>query len=355
MPDSPPLDPPRPDPRHPDADAFVAQVQPDQLPPSNLPGIPADWPAIGSVPVSVLIPVKNEQINIVECLRHLSWADELIVVDSQSTDQTIPLAQAMNAQVYQFHYDKKTGWPKKRNWALENIPWKNQWVMIMDADEHPTPLFAREVEQVVTGQYKPDNPKHAGTGDAYWLNRRFMFMGRWIKHCGYYPSYNIRLLKHDAGRYERIGNLGDTGSGDNEVHEHIVLKNGIAGYLQNDFLHYAYPDLTVWIEKHNRYTSWEAHAMMHAHGGDITASPFGSNIERKRWIKQVAHHLPFRPTLRFLYCYVFKLGFLDGYPGFIMSRLMGWYEMMSMAKHFEMQLQQKRQNKKNTKDKRDKS
>lgn len=294
------------------------------------------WPAKGSVPVSVLVPVKNEGGNIVECLRHLQWAAQIAVIDSQSEDGTIGLAQAMGAEVYQFEFDREKGWPKKKNWALERVAWRHEWVLIMDADEHVTPPLAREIERVVKGVYRAAKPTWEGCGDGYWLNRRFMFMGRWIKHCGYYPSYNIRLFKHRVGRYERIGTTGDTGSGDNEVHEHVVLETGAAGTLAHDFLHYAYPDLTVWIEKHNRYTSWEAHTMLHAHEGELKASPFGSAVERRRWIKRVARRLPCRPTLRFLYSYVYRLGFLDGYEGFVMSKLMGWYELMSIAKHMEL-------------------
>lgn len=305
---------------------MLAVVEPDRLP-------PGDWPARGSVPVSVLIPVKNEQRNIVECIRHVAWANEIAVIDSQSDDDTIPLAQAMDADVYQFHYSKD-GWPKKKNWALEHVGWKNEWVLIMDADEHMTPELAREIVDVVSGRAPANN----GCGDGYWLNRRFMFMGRWIKHCGYYPSWNVRLFKHAVGRYERIGSLGDTGSGDNEVHEHVILQTGDAGYLKNDFLHYAYPDLATWVEKHNRYSTWEALAAEAGDEGDVAPRLFGGGpIARRRWIKAKTRRLPCRPTLRFIYAYIFKLGFLDGYPGFVMCRLLAWYEFMSIAKQRERQ------------------
>lgn len=330
---APPAEPgarPQPDPRSPLVEKLAAQVDRDRPPPGR-------WPAPRSVPVSVLVPVKNEQRNIVECLRHLQWADEIVVVDSQSTDQTIPLAQAMGADVYQFYYSKE-GWPKKKNWALEQVPWRNEWVLILDADEFMTPELAEEIRQVVTGQYKPRDPRKAGCGDGYWLNRRFMFMGRWIKGCGYYPSYNVRLFKHKVGRYERIGTLGDTGSGDNEVHEHVTLATGEAGYLEHEFLHYAYPDLSAWIEKHNRYTTWEAHAMEAKDEGAVRASLFGEPIERRRWMKRMARHLPFRPTLRFFFSYFVQRGFLDGYPGFVMCRLLSWYEFVSLAKYRERRM-----------------
>jgi glycosyltransferase involved in cell wall biosynthesis len=323
--------PPIPDPRDPRADELVAALNPSR--PAK-----GKWPAQKSVRVSVLVPVKNEQRNMEECLRRLQWADEIIVVDSQSSDLTIPMSQAMSADVYQFYYSRE-GWPKKKNWALEQLPWRNEWVLILDADEYMTPELAEEVRQVIEGRWTPWRADAAGCGDGYWLNRRFMFMGRWLKGCGFYPSYNIRLFKHRIGRYERIGNLGDTGSGDNEVHEHVVLSTGEAGYLKHDFLHYAYPDLSVWIEKHNRYTTWEAHAMEAKDEGEIRASLFGGPIQRRRWIKRFARRLAFRPSLRFFYSYVLQRGFLDGYPGFVMCRLLAWYEFVSVAKHREMKVE----------------
>lgn len=325
---------PIPEARRAEAGRLAAELNPTQMP-------PGDFPAVKSVAVSILVPVKNEQRNIVECLRRCQWATELVVVDSQSTDRTIELSQAMGADVYQFSYDRSTGWPKKKNWALEKVPWKNEWVMILDADEYMTPELAQEIKRVVEGSWTPQGRfAQQGCGDGYWVNRRFMFMGRWIKGCGYYPSWNVRLLKHKLGRYERIGALGDTGSGDNEVHEHIVLSTGAAGYLSNEFLHYAYPDLSAWIEKHNRYTTWEAHAMEAKDEGAVRAKFFGEPIERRRWIKRFGRKLPFRPTLRFFYSYIFQRGFMDGYAGIVMCRLLAWYEFMSIAKYREMKAQQ---------------
>ncbi len=330
--DAPRADTPTAEPRHPEANAWAERLDPDRGPEEG--DNPDVWPARHSVDLTVLIPVKNEQVNMERCLRHLHWCKHIYVIDSQSHDATIPMSQAMGAEVYQFYY--KGGWPKKRNWALDTLHWPTEWVLILDADEVMTPELAREIRDVVEGHWTPDKPENAGCGDGYWLNRRFMFMGSWIKHCGYYPSYNIRLFKHWAGRYERIGQLGDTGSGDNEVHEHVVLKTGDAGYLKHEFLHYAYPNLAVWTEKHNRYTTWEAYAMLAGNKGQIEAKLRGGAIQRRRWIKKMARKLPFRPTLRFLYGYVYQRGFLDGYPGYIMCRLMAWYELMSIAKAREM-------------------
>jgi glycosyltransferase involved in cell wall biosynthesis len=294
---------------------------------------PGDWPAVGSVPLSVLVPVKNEQANIVECLRRLLWAEQIAVVDSQSTDASAALAETMGAEVHQFHYSRE-GWPKKKNWALEQVRWRHPWVLIMDADEHMTPELTKEIVDVVLGRCSGgDGPCH-----GYFLNRRFMFLNRWIKHCGYYPNWNLRLFRHELGRYERIGNLGDTQSGDNEVHEHVLLSQGRTGYLKNDFLHYAYPNLSTWIEKHNRYTSWEASAMAAGDRGGVVPSLWGGPVARRRWLKARTRGLPGRPTLRFLYSYVLQRGFLDGYAGYCLCRLMAWYEFVSIAKNYELRL-----------------
>lgn len=335
-----------PRPRHPDTDQRIADVEPGRAPEGN-------WPAERSVPVSVLVPAKNEAQNIVECLRHVRWAEQVTVIDSGSTDDTEALAQAMGADVYHFDYQREcpTGWPKKKNWALENVPWRHEWVLIFDADEHATPELAAEIQAVVTGQATP--PRN-GCGDGYWMNRKLIFLGGWIKRCGYYPSWNVRLFKHAVGRYERLDDTGDTGSGDNEVHEHVILSTGEAGWLENDFLHYAYRSIADWVEKHNRYSSWEAQVQLkderggaappgggHSSASNIQPALFGSRVQRRRWIKKASLKMPFRPTLRFLYHYIIARGFMDGYPGYVLCRLMQTYEFLSVAKHYELKKTQR--------------
>lgn len=276
--------------------------------------------------ISVLIPSKNEIANISECIQSVAFADEIIVVDSHSTDGTQDAARASGAEVVDFNWDGT--FPKKKNWALNSIRWRNEWVLILDADERITPELAEEMADAIRSK----------TYQGYYLNRRFMFMGGWLKHCGYYPSWNLRLFRHRAGRYEKLS-VGDTHSGDNEVHEHLLL-DGKAGYLKNDMLHYAYPSIDVWIEKHNRYSNWEARVINEQHtflGAErIKATPFGNSLERKRWIKSMARYLPFRPSLRFFYHYLWKLGFMDGYRGWVFSRLLAWYEFVSIVKAKEI-------------------
>jgi glycosyltransferase involved in cell wall biosynthesis len=272
--------------------------------------------------ISVLVPTLNERRNIADCLDSVSWSDDVVVVDSGSREGTLEAARARGTRIVDFKWNGQ--FPKKKNWALENVPWKNEWLLILDADERITPELAEEIQTTV---------RHPAA-DGYFINRRFMFMGRWIEHCGYYPSWNLRLFRHRLGRYERLHG-GDTGSGDNEVHEHVVL-NGATAYLKNDMLHFAYPDIYTWIEKHNRYSNWEAQVEVMGRGADREAQDIGSRLARRRALREWSRRMPFRPTSRFLYSYILKRGFLDGYAGYVFCRLLASYEMMNVFKSHEL-------------------
>jgi len=275
--------------------------------------------------VSAIVPVKNEIGNIRPCLEHLAWCDEVFVVDSQSTDGTVDAAEEMGAQVVQFRYTGEL--PKKKNWSLENLPFRNEWGLIVDADERIPAELAEEIQAAVG----------RGDADGYFINRKFMFMGKWIRHCGYYPSWNMRLFKHAQGRYERIED--STGAtGDNEVHEHVVL-DGHAGYLRSDMLHHAYPSIATWVEKHNRYSEWEAHVAPQLLQAKADEHKLGARQALTRRLKRVYLHLPLRFVFRFLYAYVLRRGFLDGRRGFVFCVLLAFYDFLSWAKQIEAQSQ----------------
>jgi glycosyltransferase involved in cell wall biosynthesis len=279
------------------------------------------------VPLSVLVPVKNEAANLRDCLASVSFADEIVVVDSASTDDTQVIADAAGARTVQFAWNGK--FPRKKNWALENIPWRYDWVLIVDADERITPELEREISLAI----------RRSDVDGFYLNRRFWFLGGWVNHCGYFPSWNLRLFRHRLGRYEEI-EIGDNIlPADNEVHEHVLLS-GRAEYLSTPMEHYAFPDIATFVEKHNRYSTWEAAASEQLHqttdGKTLRATPFGIPIERKRWLKKLAMSAPFRPALRFLYHYIWQQGFRDGYRGWVLCRLLAWYERMIVLKEREM-------------------
>ncbi len=271
--------------------------------------------------ISVLIPTRNEARNIADCLTSVSWCADVVVVDSNSTDGTQELARQHGAKVVDFQWNKR--FPKKKNWALEAIPWKYEWVLILDADERITPELAEDIREEMK------RPR----ADGYFINRRFIFLGKWIRHCGYYPSLNLRLFKHGLGRYEKL-HEGDSRSGDNEVHEHVVL-NGKTAYLTNDMLHYAYPDISAWVEKHNRYSNWEAEVEVNGHVAN-EGQGIGESPSSRRRLRTWSRHLPFRPALRFAYSYFLKRGFLDGYEGYVFCRLLATYEMLSVLKAREL-------------------
>jgi len=253
--------------------------------------------------VSVLIPVKNEEANLPACLESVRWADEVFVVDSQSSDATARVAESAGAHVVPFRY-RGTG-PKKKNWSLANLPFRNEWVLIVDADERVPPELAREIQESVR---RPDGP------DGYYLNRRLIFFGRWIRHCGWYPSWNLRLFRHRLGRYETAG-AGAPNAGDNEVHEHVLLQ-GTAGYLRHDLLHHDYKSLFHYLERHNRYSDWDARVYRELRLQPLFAADrLEGPLRRKRFLKRLWVRLPFRPLLFFLYMYVLRAGFLDGRAG----------------------------------------
>ncbi|MEM8739285.1 MAG: glycosyltransferase family 2 protein [Planctomycetota bacterium] len=295
------------------------------------------WPSRGSVPVTVLVSTRNEAADLPECLRRLMWAEQVLVVDSGSTDVTVAIAQAIGAEVIHFDYARHspTGWPKKRNWALDHAPLRHDWVLLMDADEHVVAPLAAQIAEVVTDRSRP---QRSGRGQAYWLNRRFIFRSRWVRYGGYYPAWNLRLFKHKLGRFERLTDQGDTRSGDMEVHEHIKLapEAGQAGFLEHDLMHYEIADFSEWIEKHNRYSSWEAAVARRAMSRDIRPRLTGTPQQRRRWLKHAARRLPFRPTLRFFYHYVLRQGFREGYLGFCLARLLAAYESMALAKTYDL-------------------
>ena len=274
------------------------------------------------VPISILIPVKNEEKNLKKSLSSVLWADEIFVVDSKSNDKTLKVAEEFGAKAVQFEFNGI--WPKKKNWSLENLPFKNEWVFVLDADEVLHDDAEEEFRKIVTASNQPNV--------GYWINRRFMFMGKWLKHA-YYPNWNLRLFKHKLGRYEKLTDI-DTQSGDNEVHEHVVVE-GKTAHLKSEMDHYAFPSVDVFVEKHNRYSNWEARVSVDRFLNE-NSSLQQRNVNKRRLIKKISQKLPFRPTLRFLYVYLWQKGFLDGKEGYYFSRMHAMYEMLCVAKTFEM-------------------
>jgi len=275
--------------------------------------------ATGSVAVSVVVPVKNEAWQLQRALDSVRWADEIFVVDSQSTDDTAGISESAGATVVQFRY---TGsWPKKKNWALDTLPFRNDWVLLLDADEVMPPDAAESIRHAIT---------FSGPVRGYWINRRFQFMGRWLRHA-YSPNWNLRLFQHRFGRFERL-TTAETESGDVEIHEHVVV-DGPTARLSCEMDHYAFPTVSAFVEKHNRYSNWEAHLAADA-AATVSHGPSRMRSRVRHW----ARHVPCRPLLRFLYVYVWQRAFLDGREGYYFARLHGVYEFLSVAKTYELRL-----------------
>ncbi|MDR3620379.1 MAG: glycosyltransferase family 2 protein [Paludisphaera borealis] len=281
-------------------------------------------PRTARAPVSVIVPVKNEAENLRRCLPALDWADEVIVVDSQSTDDTCDVAVELGAQVVQFQFNGV--YPKKKNWALENLPFRNEWVLIVDADEVVVPELAREIATRI----------ESGEAEGFYLNSKYFFLGRRIKHCGYSECWNLRLFRHRLGRYERMPDPTGGRSGDNEAHEHVELDGRVAR-LTHELDHHAYPTIAAWVEKHNRYAVWEA-AMYERFLNEPVPATIGRGKALKRRLKKLYLRLPMRPFIRFVYAYIFRLGFLDAKPGLVFCTLLSFYDFLAWANVYEQKI-----------------
>jgi len=276
-----------------------------------------------TVALGVLILTRNEEKNIGDCLRSVAWAPEIFVVDSESTDRTTEIATSLGAKVFAHPFE---GYAAQRNWALENLPFSSEWVLMLDADERMPPGLAAEIAKVVRSDGK------GNTG--FYLVRRFLFLGRWLRHGGLYPTWLLRLFKRRHVRFE-----------DRPVNEHAIL-NGTAGQLQYPFDHCDNRPLSDWTAKHNRYSDLEAEEYLQEMFGRgfrtaIGARLWGTQAERKRWIKlRLWNQCPLllRPFLFFFRNYFLKGGFLDCRAGFIYHVLWSfWYQFLISAKIIERQ------------------
>lgn len=281
--------------------------------------------------IEFLILTKDEEINLPHTLEALlPWADRVHIVDSESTDRTREIAESFNQK---FPGKVNTviqpwlGYAKQKNWALDNLPFESDWVFIVDADEIVLPELRDELISVAAKN--PDDVKEAG----FYINRYFIFLGKRIRHCGYYPSWNLRFFKRGKARYE-----------EREVHEHMIVE-GEEGYLKGHMEHNDRRGLEVYMAKHNRYSTLEAKEIHDVISGKaqesehLDAKLFGNGLQRRRWIK---HHLypklPCKWLFRFLWMYILKLGFLDGVAGFRFCLFIAAYELLIGLKLVELRL-----------------
>lgn len=260
--------------------------------------------------ISVIIPTLQEEQNLPHALQSCGFADQIFILDSGSTDATQAIAESAGAQ---FVYHPWEGFARQKNWGLHNLPITSEWIFILDADEMITPALREELLTIADGDTK--------TGTAgFYVNRYFVWEGRKIRHCGYYPSWNTRFFRKGRAFYE-----------ERDVHEHMVV-DGPVGYLKGEMHHEDRRGREfIWM-KHLRYAELEAHEMQKlvnsGSTGGLKPSFFGNALERRRAVKErIWPYLPFRWVFRFLYMFVVKRGFLDGITGLDMCLFMTRYEL----------------------------
>lgn len=276
------------------------------------------------LPVSVIVPVRNEARNLPRCLESLAGVGEVYVIDSQSTDDTVPIAQSRGAKVVQFHY--AGGWPKKRQWAMDTLPFAYDWILLLDADEVLTPELVEEIRRAV------QSPRV----DGYSIRLQMYFLGRILRHCDA-SFWKLSLFRKGRGRFECRLKDQDASMADIEIHEHVVV-DGPTAELRNALVHHNVDSLSRYILKHNEYSNWEARVLLQpvVDPEELRADLFGTQAQRRRWLKRNLYRLPGSPVLLFLYRYVLRLGFLDGAPGLIYCTFQAVQMFHSKAKIYEL-------------------
>ncbi|HXY02740.1 MAG TPA: glycosyltransferase family 2 protein [Terriglobales bacterium] len=277
------------------------------------------------LPISVIIPVRNESHNLSRCLASIYEAGEVYVIDSQSSDDTVEIARSFGAKVVQFYYHG--GWPKKRQWALDTLPLVYDWVLLLDADEALTPELASELRESIRDSHF----------DGYYISLQMHFLGQRLRHAGA-DFHKLSLFRRGKGHFECRLRDQNPSMGDMEVHEHVIVK-GKTGRFRNPLRHYNVESLSRYIRKHDDYSNWEAKAWLQRKPGcdDLAPSLFGTQAQRRRWLKSKFFGLPGSPLLFFLYRYLFRLGLLDGVPGLIYCAFQGIQFFHIKAKIYELQ------------------
>lgn len=276
--------------------------------------------------ITAIILAKNEEVNIGRCIDSIQGlADRIVVVDSGSTDKTIEIAKSLGAEIYQHipfeHYAKQF------NWALDNVNVQTKWVYRIDADEVVTPELKDEIIDACKKHHDDDV-------NGFVMRFKIYFMGRFLKHGGIYPFYNLTIFKFGHGRYE-----------DRAMGEHIVLSDGKTIDLKEDCLHYDFKDLSTWVNKHNWYATREvADYAATLANKQIDTSLYHEAEKTKKLRDSLYYRLPkfWRAKFYYWYRYYFKLGFLDGRAGRIHAFLQAyWYRYLIDAKIFEQEIKKK--------------
>ena len=282
-----------------------------------------------NIPVSVIILTQDEEINIRACLESAAWSDDVILVDSGSRDKTLVIAKSARPDVRIFSHPFQD-FGDQRNWALDHTNPKNEWILFVDADERIPPACATAIGTAVR-KSEIRNPKSEIVEPVgFYLAPRNYFLGRWIKHCSLYPSWQLRLLKKGHVRFQKEG------------HGQREVTDGPLGYIREPYDHFGFSKgLSEWMMRHNTYSSAEAE-----HLRDLAAERLvprdlycQNAVARRRCVKRLAARAPgLRPWIRFLYSYVLRCGFLDGYLGLVYCLLYLAHGLAIQAKMAERDL-----------------
>ncbi len=260
------------------------------------------------IPISVIILTVNEENNIEACLESVNRADEIFIVDSGSTDNTLEIARKYTDKIYKHPF---YNFSQQRNWAQDNLPVKNEWIMHLDADERAEKGLFYELKGIF---------KSGSEVNGLMLARKTYFKGRWIKHGGHFPVYQLCIYKKSRGRSEQ------------RYYDQNYLVSGKVLKSKSGIINIIDPDLNSWKNRHKRWAKMEAKEILHNKNRRLKINWRGSPIERKNWARyKFYYRLPLfaRPLLYFFYRYIIRLGFLDGLRGLIFHFWQGlWFRLM---------------------------
>jgi glycosyltransferase involved in cell wall biosynthesis len=264
---------------------------------------------------SIIILTRNEQMDLPRCLESLRWCDDLHVVDSGSTDDTVEIARRYGAQVYENPF---ASFGVQRNWSLDNCSLKHSWILFLDADEVANDEFVKALRKA-TGEA----PESTAGFYCCW---RWIYDGRWLKRCDSFPKWQFRLMRKGRARFT------DFGHGQKEAQ-----VKGTLDYLRAPYDHHGLSKgIGHWLDRHNRYASLEATVRLNTPvNWRGVFSAHGS--ERNQALKPIVSRVPGWPLMRFCIMYFLCLGFLEGRPGFVYAANLAYYEFLIRIKMREEQ------------------
>lgn len=264
--------------------------------------------------VSVIVFTLNEEIHLPSCLASLKWCEDIIVVDSYSADKTEEICCSFGVRFFQ---NKFEGFGTQRNWALDNIDIKNEWVLILDADERVPPELAVEMKTIA--QCVSDDIA------AFCLRRRFYMWGRWLKYSNLYPTWLVRFVRKDRIRYTNRG------------HAETQEVSGEIQRMKYDLIDENLKGIDEWFERQNRYSRKEAeYEIRQETAGSAIRYLFSRNaIKRRHALKRLSFRFLGRPVIYFLYCYFWRRGFLEGKDGLVFCYMKAVYQAMVEIKKYD--------------------